>query len=689
MVVGATERPSIGRSVIRSLQTLRYPGKIYPVNPKYKSILGIPCFSDFLDIGETVDLMVICLGHNHVYAELEKASRRGVGGAVIYGAGYAESGQDGQQLQQAITQLCVESDIALCGPNVMGISSPHDRCHTYMIDLDDPDRLAGNVGLISQSGSVCIALTNDVRRYGFSHVISSGNEAVIGTADYLNFLVDDENTAVIALFLERVSGPLAFMAALDRASQAQKPVVVLKGGKSTRAEAAVITHSGGVAGEARSFSAMLQAHGAIEVASLEELSEVLVVCQSKPVPTHKSVGVITGSGGLAELMLDVSDLSDVELPPLSTSIKAQAEEVIGTLTGDGNPLDAWGNGNYLANYPAALAALGHSDEHHSILFGFDSCDFQPMQYEESGSATIGMLAESKAKSGKPHFALSSLQGVFNTTFTSQLREQGIPILSGISSSFSAIAKVAGRMDDCTHPVVVSDEFCAVDETEVASLLLRNTINEFDAKKLLATCQLPVAEERIVTSFEECRQAAIDLGYPVVLKGLSDDLPHKTEHRLVALNIRNGQQLLENWESMQAIRMKLEEASRRDYLIQAQAPQGVEVIVGVNRDPQFGLVLVVGAGGVLTEMLNQVSLRMLPIREGQARAMLNEAKLEPHLKGFRDSPAVNIDALVAAIEAVANFAAANAHWLESIDVNPIIAHRQSCIAVDALIVPRKL
>ena len=687
-IVGATERSSIGRSVIRSLQALEYPGEIYPVNPKYQTILDYPCFEDLSSIGASIDLVVICLGHKYVYNELKKAAMLDVGAAVIYGAGYAESGTIGKQLQHDITQLCVQSNIALCGPNVMGISSPYARCHTYMIDLNDPASLAGNVGLISQSGSVCIALTNDVRRYGFSHVISSGNEAVLTAAEYLDFLVDDNDTEVIALFLERVTDPVAFVAALARAAKAGKPVVVLKVGKSDRAAAAVTTHSGGLAGEAKVFSAMLKYHDAIEVSSLDEMSEVLAVCQSRPIPASVRAGVVTGSGGLAELMLDASELSTIELPPLSQNIRDQVEQTTGKVTGDGNPLDAWGNGNFMVNYPAALRALVDSPDHDNVLLGFDNSDFQPMIYEESGDAVIKMLTESKASCDKPHFAFSSLQGVFSSATTDQLRKQGIPVLSGVSSAFSAVAKVAGRKQAHANSLANSSKFSSLDDKEISAICSRKAINEFDAKRLLKKYQLPVPREHIVNQFKECRQSATALGYPVVLKGLSDDLSHKTEHGLVALNLRNEQELQQAWESLETIRNNLGENQPRDYLLQTQAPNGIEVIVGVNRDDQFGLVLMVGAGGILTELIDKISIRMLPVKQGEVCCMLQEAGLESLLNGYRHSPGVNVDALIAAIEAIAVFADTNGQWIESIDVNPIIAHQKGCVAVDALIIPRQ-
>ena len=221
-------------------------------------------------------------------------------------------------------------------------------------ELRDPTGLAGNVGLVSQSGAVCISLLTDIRRFGFSHVVSSGNEAVLCVADYLEYLVEDPRTAVVGLFIETIRQPDRFVAALDRAAAAGKPVVVLKAGQGERARRAVPTHTGGTAGEPAAVSALLRAHRAIEVSDLVEMTEVLAACQSAKRPAGRRIGVVTSSGGLAELILDAAEAADLSVPPLSEAARADIVNRIGPITGDGNPLDAWGSGAFTANLPQAL-----------------------------------------------------------------------------------------------------------------------------------------------------------------------------------------------------------------------------------------------------------------------------------------------------------------------------------------------
>ena len=227
------------------------------------------------------------------------------------------SARTARKLQEEIAGLCREAGIAVCGPNCMGILNPTARVTTYKQTVMKTEGLAGNVGLISQSGSVCIAMLSDLRRFGFSLSVSAGNEAVTRTVDYLDYLIDDPATKVIATFTETVREPERYVAALDRAAAAGKPVVVLKVGRTERTQRAITSHTGGLAGESRVFSELLRAHRAIEVNDLDEMTEVLAVCQGKRWPRGRGISVITGSGGLAEMILDNATAVGLHLPPLT------------------------------------------------------------------------------------------------------------------------------------------------------------------------------------------------------------------------------------------------------------------------------------------------------------------------------------------------------------------------------------
>src|SRR5215813_14241733 len=371
-IVGATDRPSPARSVIESLGALGFAGAIYPVNPKYPTVMNHVCYPTLLDLPQAPDVVVFSIRNPLIPEQVRLAVKRGARAAVIYDSGFAELGEEGAKLQNEIAGLCREAGLAVCGPNCMGILNPPARVTTYKQTIMNPAPIAGNVGIISQSGSVVIAMLSDLRRYGISLSVSAGNEAVTRTVDYLEYLIDDPATKVIATFTETVREPERYVAALDRAAAAGKPVVVLKVGRTERTQRAITSHTGGLAGSSRVFSEVLRAHRAIEVTDLDEMTEVLAVCQGARWPRGRRISVVTGSGEHDEMMLDNATAAGLELPPLAPAERAEAERVIGRITGDGNPFDAWGNGNYAVNLPHAMAVVDKSDQIDAVVYCADT-----------------------------------------------------------------------------------------------------------------------------------------------------------------------------------------------------------------------------------------------------------------------------------------------------------------------------
>src|SRR6516164_4062431 len=440
-VVGASEKPTIGRRLIASLDRFGFLGSIFPVNPNYSSVLGRQCFASIAELAEAPDVAVFCVGHERVIEPFSAAAKRGIKAAVIYDGGFAERGEEGRRRQAQIEGICRDGGIALCGPNCMGVLNPHHRSTTYLQELRDPAGLAGNVGIISQSGGFCIGLLNDVRRFGFSHVVSSGNEAVMVAADYLDYLVDDPHTKVIGCFIETVRSPDCFAAALDRAAAQGKPVVVLKVGRTERTRHAVTTHTGGLAGDSRLASELLRAHRAIEVSDLVEFTEVLAASQGAKRAAGCRIGVITSSGGLAELILDTAAPVGLQLPPLSAAAKAEIEGEIGFVSGDGNPLDAWGNGTFAANLPRALALFDRSPDHDVVVLCRDNSDGQPFEMPEIPRGYLELFVNAAAGSSKPHYLLHTRPGVMNREQVAYLRTAGISVVGGIREGLTAIDRL--------------------------------------------------------------------------------------------------------------------------------------------------------------------------------------------------------------------------------------------------------
>jgi acyl-CoA synthetase (NDP forming) len=690
-VLGASERPSVGRTIVENLERIGFEGEIYPINPRYETLLGRRCYRSIEELPAGVDVLAFCVNHERVLDGLRGAARKGVRAAVVFDAGFAESDDAGRRRQDELVTICREAGIAFCGPNCMGVISPHERSLVYLNALRDPAPLAGNVGLISQSGSIVIGLLADCRRFGWSRVISTGNEAVIVAADVLEYLVDDPATRVIAMFLESVRQPERFVAALDRAVDHGKPVVVLKVGRSERARHAIASHTGGLAGESRVIEAVLRAHRAIEVHDMDELTETLAACQGARRPAGRRIAVVTNSGGHAELILDVATSVGLELPPLSPATRAEAARVIGPIGGAGNPLDAWGNGDFQTNVPHALRTLGADPDVDAVVWCTDSADASPMGTPGRFMTYAGMLVEGAKGSSKPFYLMGTRPGIFRRDQHELLSAQGIALIGGTRQGLRAIDRLARQ----AAPLAPLRPPPARRMPALATMMpggpARRTIHEHDAKRLLAGAGVPVVRETLCATREEAVAAAGAIGYPVVLKLVADDVPHRSDLGLVAVGLRDARELDDAWQRMTAVRSeKLGAAAVAGFVVQQMVGGGVEVFAGVNHDRDFGPVLAFGLGGVTAEVLASVALRPLPLRVGDAEAMVAEvpaaAKL---LAGFRGHPPADVDSLHRCLEALGDYAWADRAAVAELDLNPIkvLPRGQGCVVVDALIVPR--
>jgi acyl-CoA synthetase (NDP forming) len=690
-VLGASERPSVGRTIVENLERMGFAGEIYPVNPRYETLLGRRCYRSVEELPAGVDVLAFCVNHERVLDALRPAAEHGVRAAVAFDAGFAESDDEGRRRQEELVAICEKAGIAFCGPNCMGVISPHARSLVYLNALRDPAPLAGNVGLISQSGSIVIGLLADCRRFGFSHVISTGNEAVLVAADFLEYLVDDPTTRVIAMFVESVRAPERFVAALDRAAERGKPVVVLKVGRSERARRAITSHTGGLAGESRVFSAVLRAHRAIEVEDLDEMTEVLAACQGERRPSGRRIAVMTNSGGHAELILDVAASVGLELPPLAPETRAEVARVIGPVAGDGNPLDSWGNGDFNTNVPHALRVLGGAPEIDAVVWCTDSADASPMGTPERFMGYARMLGEAATASTKPFYLMGTRPGIFRRDQHDYLSAQGIAMIGGTRQGLRAVDRLARSLAPLgpARPAPAAPRFTV---TSLPGGRARRTIHEHDAKRLLAAAGLPVVRETLCTSRDGAIAAAEALGYPVVLKLVADDVAHRSDLGLVAVGLRDARELGEAWDRMAALRSRsLADVALAGFVVQQMVTGGVEVLAGINHDRDFGPVLAFGLGGVAVEALADVALRPLPLRAGDAEAMIAEtAAAATLLAGFRGQPPADVEALCRCLEALADYAWADRAAIAEIDLNPIkvLPRGRGCVVVDALIVPRR-
>ena len=602
--------------------------------------------------------------------------------AVIYDGGFAEIGHEGEAMQREIAGICREAGMSLCGPNCMGVLNPPARSTTFKQEVRDPQALIGNVALISQSGSVAASLLADLRRFGFSLVVSSGNEAVNDTASYIEFAVDDPNTKVIATFTESVRNPDRYIAALDRAADMGKPVIVLKVGRSERVRAAIAGHTGGLAGESRVFSEVLKAHRAIEVEDLDEFTEVLAVCQGVRWPTGSGINVVTTSGGQAELILDVATSASIALHPLPAATREAVERDVGRVTGDGNPLDAWGRGDFRTTTPEALRLLSENPATDAIVFcSSDSVDNQALGRAGREEDYAKLFAEASAKSTKPHYFMSMRPGVLHSGQIRILADAGVAVIGGTRQGLGAIKRLA----QWNTPLAPARALKAAPSPEMVTQ--RRTIHEFDAKTILVRLW-PAGDARDLGDVGRRRGRGGDIHrLSGRAQGRCRRHPAQVRAWLVAVGLRDEPALAAALDEMQR-RVAALGTPIAGYLVQEMITDGVEVFAGVSRDPHFGLTIAFGMGGVGVEVLRDFALRPIPLRDGDAEAMIGETRGSALLDAFRGRPAADKAALAKCLYALSDFAAANSDRIEEIDLNPIKARAKGCVIVDALIVPRQ-
>ena len=682
-IVGASPRPFVGRHIVRTLKAFGYRGDVYPVNPRYEAVEDTPCYPSLADLPAPPDVVAFCVSPERALDTFRQLPAAGARAAVIFGGGYGEASDWGRAAQAEIVDIARNSGIALCGPNCMGVINPHARSATYLQVGRKREALAGNVGLISQSGNICISMLSDVSRFGYSLVASTGNEAVVSAAAVLEYMVDHDETEIVATFTETVAEPERFVAALDRAATAGKPVVVLKVGKTERTREAITTHTGGIAGDERVFSEVLRAHRAIEVAEIDELIEVLAAFQAPKLPEGPAISVVTSSGGAAELMLDVAGKAGLALPALPASDFEAARDVIGDFSGDGNPLDAWGNGNFRENMPHALSVVGQAENTDSVVLSYDNDDDAPMGNLADYLARAEILNEAREASDKPHYQLTLRPGLRIAEQTARLRALGIPPLLGIRQGLGAIDRLARWNAGVAAVRAPADTGFDLSEIAIAG---RASVHEYDSKRLMAGLGLNTTKERLAGTVDAAAAAADEIGYPVVMKAVSDAIPHKSDLGLVIVGVAGPADLAAAWETLTA---RLAEAdAEAEILVQEMVQDGIEVFVGVAHHAGFGHVLAFGLGGVELELQDDTALRMLPLREGDAEQMISEIQGAARFEAFRGRPAYDTESLAKCLCAVSDLIAAAGDVIREIDLNPIkvLPAGQGCMIVDALILP---
>jgi acetyltransferase len=684
-LVGATTREhAASLRILRNLKTGNFPGRLYPVNPRYQEVLGLRCYPTLASLPEVVDAVFIAIPADDALGVLDEAGKLGVKAAFINGTGFADGGPDGVARQDRLVAIARTHGMAVSGPNNSGYINLWDRTYPSTFYTMPPPQ-PGPVAIITQSGSVAIGLCQDDRALGLGYVITAGNEAVCGVADYLDFVVRDDRIKVVMLFLEVLREPARFAAAALEAARRNKRIIVTRVGRTEGGRAAVAAHSGALAGDDAVYGAFFRKYGIVRAADLDEMVETAALFAAYPdPPLNPHVVPVTLSGGEAGLIADLAPERGLSIPALSPETLERIRPHFAPYFTPRNPLDAYGLGWSRERFVDLLQTLLSDPAIGTIAHGVDASSGGLGDTLLTGEiadiyAAIDIPAEKRIV-----FFTNTGGGGVHAGIRAALQKKGIPFLCGMRPSIGALAHWANyrapRLDGRETPAQPAPSTAAGNIGRMA---------EPERFALMSKAGLPMTPCLAVASPDSAAVAAARLGYPVVMKGTAPSLLHKTEMNLIRLALADERAVRTAYGSVKAA---LDRHAGGDpaaaVILQPMVGPGVELILGVRNDAKFGSIIVAGLGGTLVEILREASVRIGPVDEAEARAMLAETKAGVILGGVRGRGPFDLDAAARAIAALSRFGAANRDRLASVEINPLIVleHGKGAVGVDVLFEP---
>lgn len=690
-IIGASERKgSLGEATIKNLLDSEFPGILYAVNPKYNQVYGVQCFPNISALPRQVDCAIICVPSSIVLDIVQEAGQAGVRSAIVFASGFAEIGKEGEKLQEKLKEIAIKYHMPVCGPNCLGVINFREKFMGFSAPMDKFSN-AGRVAAVSQSGSVSIALLNSGRGLDFSYVVSSGNEAVTTLEDYLKFFIEDDGTDVILAFVEGFRNTEKLKRVAEQAIESNKPIIVLKVGSSDIGKETVIAHTGALAGSEAVHEAFFKQYGILRVQDLDEMLETAMLFLKAPRPKGKKLGAIAISGGEVGLLADFADAIGLSFANLSKETKDGLRKFLPSFSNIRNPLDAWGKGDLKETYAKCLDKMGNDEGVDLVVVCQDAQaglgESQAGFYEDLAYSVVNVYK----KLDKPIILYSNISGGFHPVLRRVLDKGNVPTLQGTEESLRSakhLIDFANYRTEKTrkHAVQLDDG-----RRKRALELLENTVlSEHASKLLLSLYGIGITEEEVAESISEAKQIAQKIGYPVVLKVNSCEIQHKTDVDVIRLHIKNEKELIQGYNEILLNAKEVVSPPEIDgVLVQEMLDleDALEVIAGVKMDPQFGPVILFGIGGIFVEVFQDVALRVAPIEEKDAWAMIKEIHGAELLKGFRGKKAVDEKAIVDVLLSLSDLALELEEEVVEIDINPLVVFpkRKGAIAADALVV----
>ena len=665
-----------------------YDGRVFPVTRSQSEVLGLRAYPLVAALPEPVDLAVILVPAAHVVETLEQCGQRGIRAAVVISSGFAEESNDAARARDIeLGSIAERHDIVVCGPNSEGIVNPlRPLVATFSPVFHDPRRsfppVAGKarpIAVSCQSGALTFSFLSRGRdqQLNFTHQVSAGNQTVLEAHDYVDWWLDEGSADIFLLYLEGIRRPDRFRAVADKAADSGKPLIVAKVGRSAAGRRAAASHTGALAQAGDIDDAIFRHHGIIRGEDLDHMLDIAAAFSFCRLPRGNRVAVITGSGGSAVWMADILSAQGLELPVLEDDIQRRVLALLPSYASAQNPVDGTAQAIHEVGYARLVEIVRESKRIDTIL----------LIGSLANDATAAKRAEELAA-----ITVSTEQPILLSTYTTaspgamaRFAEAGIPCYTSMPScarAIRALVDYAAFQTRRRQPMVASAiPRGARDEVGRALAGAGRVLTETEAKALLARYGVPRPQEVLATSADEAVQAAARIGGPVALKVQSPDITHKTEAGGIALDIVGETAVREAYERvLGSAKRAYPEAAVDGVLVQAMAPPGREIILGVTRDAVFGPMLMVGIGGIHVEVLRDIAFAPVPIDTEEALSLLG---------AVRAASAADLTALSELIATLSRFAADHAELIEEIDLNPVIVHPQGegVTVVDALIVKR--
>ena len=689
-IVGASPRENtLGNNVLVNLRRFGYAGRIFPVHPSAPEVTGLPAYPALAELPEPAECAVLAVPADKIAAALEEGAAYGLRAAVVFASGFAELGEEGRARQRELQELCARTGIVLCGPNCLGLVNVHKRVSLYSSGIPEGMR-EGGLAIVSHSGSACIALST-LGRFGISYLVSVGNAAVLDIPDYLQYLADDSETKAVALFIETLRDPAGFARAMRAMHAAGKPVIALKVGRSAKGAAASAAHTGSLAGNWDAYQAYFRRHGVIAVDDFDELAESVELALKVRVPPQgNGVAVIAVSGGETSLVADLAERAGIDLPELAPETVARLRTVLPAFGSIGNPLDTTDRGVYDAQnvYSGSVRALA-DDPSVSLVAVVQDCSPGLSARGANNYRRIAQtVADAAREIAKPLVFFNTAAGGLHRHVTEPFAGTNVAVMQGARASLLAVSRLFAHARFAPRE---EPQALAADVNWRERLATGTPFTERESKAFLAAHGIAITRETLARDARNAVQAAADIGYPVVLKVKSPDLPHKTEVGGVRVGVADAAEVEAAFDEIIATARRHEPAARLEgVLVQEMVSGATELIAGLSRQEPFGMGVVCGAGGVLVELMRDSALDICPIDHVQAHALLASTRASRLLRGYRGRPAGDADAFAGLLARLSQLGAAYQDLLEAVDLNPVavLPLGRGAIVLDALVIPRK-